>query len=299
MACLVVGATGFVGGQVARGLRERGIFVRALVRGGASHPKSGELREAGVDIVDGDVTRAESLAPACRGIDVVVSTLTSMPTGANDGLRRVDHDGALALIDAAERAGVRKFVYVSYSGNIDQPSPLATAKRDCEERLRASAMQAVILRPSYFAEIWLGPALGFDARSGKARIYGSGDAKVSYISARDVAAFAVAVATHEQAAKTTVLEVGGPDAVSLRQVIATFEQATGREFIVESVPSEALQAQLGATDPLQATFAALTYAYANGDVIDGARETAARYGIELRSVARLASEMARGDSLNA
>ena len=292
MACLVVGATGFVGGQVARGLRERGTTVRALVRGGTSHPKSDELRKAGIDVVDGDVTRPDSLAPACRGIDVVISTVTSMPTGANDGLRRVDHDGALALIDAAERAGVRKFVYVSYSGNIDQPSPLATAKRGCEERLRASAMQAVILRPSYFAEIWLGPALGFDARSGKARIYGSGDEKVSYISALDVAAFAVAAATREQTAKTTVLELGGPQALSLRQVIAAFEQATGRIFSVETVPIEALQAQLGATDPLQATFAALTYAYARGDAIRDALETAASHGIELRSVAQIASEMA-------
>jgi NADH dehydrogenase len=292
MTCLVVGATGFVGGRVARILRERGTSVRALVRGGASHPKSGELRAAGIEIADGDVTRPESLAPACRGIDVVVSTVTSMPTGADDGLRRVDHDGALALIDAAERAGVQKFVYISYSGNIDQPSPLATAKRGCEERLRASAMQAVILRPSYFAEIWLSPALGFDARNGKARIFGSGDAKVSYVSAVDVAAFAVAAAAGKQAAKTTVLELGGPDALSLRQVIATFEKAMGRAFSVETVPIEALQAQLGATDPLQATFAALTYAYAKGDMIEGARETAARYGIELRSVAELASEMA-------
>ena len=292
MPCLVVGATGFVGGQVARSLRERGTSVRALVRGGTSHPKSAELRAAGIEIVDGDVTRPESLASACRGIDVVVSTVTSMPTGADDGLRRVDHDGVLALIDAAERAGVRKFVYVSYSGNIDQPCPLATAKRGCEVRLRASAMQAVILRPSYFAEIWLSPALGFDARNGKARIFGSGNERVSYISAQDVATFAAAVATREQAAKTTVLELGGPEALSLRQVIATFEKATGRMFSAETVPIEALQAQLGAPDPLQATFAALTYAYAKGDVIEGARETAARHGIELRSVARLASEMA-------
>ncbi len=299
MVCLVVGATGFVGGQVARGLREHGTFVRALVRGGASHPKSGELRDGGVDIVDGDVTRPESLASACPGIDTVVSTVTSMPTGANDGLRRVDHDGVLALIDAAERAGVNKFVYVSYSGNVDQPSPLATAKRGCEDRLRASAMQAVILRPSYFAEIWLSPALGFDARNGKARIYGSGDAKVSYISALDVATFAVAVAAREQAAKTTVLEVGGPESLSLREAVALFEKATGHTFSLESVPIEALQAQLGAPDPVQASFAALAYAYAKGDAIEGARETAARYGIELRSVARLASEVARSASLNA
>ena len=85
MACLVVGATGFVGGHVVRGLRERGTPVRALVRGGVSHPRSGELRAAGVDVVDGDVTRPDSLAPACRGIDVVVSVIFTIP-GPTGGL---------------------------------------------------------------------------------------------------------------------------------------------------------------------------------------------------------------------
>jgi hypothetical protein len=51
-------------------------------------------------------------------------------------------------------------------------------------------MQAIILRPSYFMEMWLSPHLGFDPEKGTARIYGSGDAKASYISAFDVAEFA-------------------------------------------------------------------------------------------------------------
>jgi uncharacterized protein YbjT (DUF2867 family) len=183
MPILVAGSTGFVGGEVALRLAQRKLQTRALIRGGAAHPKANRLQDAGIEIVNGDLTLPETLDAACRGIDTVVSTVTSMPSGANDGLRRVDHDGTLALIAAAERAGVKKFVYISYSGNIREESPLETAKRDCENRLLKGPMQAVILRPSYFMEVWLSPALGFDPRSGSARIYGSGEAKVSFISA--------------------------------------------------------------------------------------------------------------------
>ena len=292
MTYLVVGATGFVGGQAALGLRRSSARVRALVRGGAAHPKAGRIVEAGVDVVDGDLTEARSLEAACRGIDVVVSTATSMPTGANDGLRRVDLEGTLALIDAAERAGVGKVVYISYSGNITEPSPLALAKRGCEARLRESPMRTVILQPSFFTEVWLSPALGFDAANGKARVYGPGTAKASYISAFDVAAFAIAAAGRDYLTGTTVLELGGPEALSQLDAIAIFERAKGRAIAREFVPIEVLQAQIGAPDPLQATYAALTLGYAKGDVIENAVETATRHGIELRSVARFAAESA-------
>ncbi|MET1084926.1 MAG: NmrA family NAD(P)-binding protein [Burkholderiales bacterium] len=298
MACLVVGATGVVGGQIALGLRERSAPVRALVRG-ASHPKRQALTDAGIEIAEGDLTLPETLDAACRGAEVVITTATSMPTGANDGLRRVDLEGTMALIAAAERARVRKFVYVSYSGNLNEPSPLGLAKRSCEVRLKDSPMQTVILRPSFFTEVWIGPALGFDVRNGKARIYGPGTAKVSYISAFDVAAFGVAAATQDQEAKTTVLELGGPDALSQLDVVAIFQQAPGRTMALEFVPIEALQAQVGAPDPLQATFAALTLAYAKGDMIEDANGVAERHGVKLRSVAQFASEVAARQSSNA
>ena len=210
---LVVGATGLVGQQIALGLRRQGHRVRALVRGGTRHQKAAPLLSAGVEIVDADLTKPESLPTACAGVETVVSTATSMPHGKDDGLRRVDHDGALALIDSAERAGVRHFVYTSYSGNIRVDSPLETAKRGCEKHLLSSKMRVTILRPSYFTEVWLSPALGFDPANGRARIYGAGDRKVSYISVHDVVAFATAVATNA-AHPSAILEMGGPERMS-------------------------------------------------------------------------------------
>ena len=290
MAILVVGATGFVGQAAALRLRQHGNQVRGLLRGGDTHPEAKDLQAAGVAIVEGDLIRPESLAGACAGIETVVCTATSMPAAANDGLRRVDLEGTLALIEAAERAGVQRFVYISYSGNLRFDSPLETAKRTCEDRLLKGRMQAIILRPSYFMEMWLGPHLGFDPDKGSARIFGSGEAKVSYISAFDVAEFAAATAVKKIDKRQIILEMGGPEAVSQLEAVGVFERTLGKKITAEHVPAEALHQQhQSATDPLQKTFAALMLGYAQGDVIAGARETAEQYGVRLRSVAEYAS----------
>jgi uncharacterized protein YbjT (DUF2867 family) len=289
MSILIVGATGLVGQTAALRLRQGNHQVRGLVRGGATNPKAEGLQAAGVAVVAGDLTRPETLTPACAGIETIVCTATSMPTAANDGLRRVDLEGTLALIEAAERTGVQRFVYTSYSGNLRFESPLETAKRSCEDRLLKGRMQAIILRPSYFMEMWLGPHLGFDPEKGAARIYGSGEAKVSYISAFDVAEFAAAAAVKSEK-NQTILEMGGPDAISQHEAVGVFERALSRKITMEHVPADALDQQhQSATDPLQKTFAALMLGYAQGDVIQGATETAAQYGIQLRSVTEYAA----------
>ena len=289
MSILVVGATGFVGGEIARKLAEQSHEVAALVRGGESHPKAKQLLSAGIEIIAGDLCRAETLADAIKDVETVVCTATSMPSATDDGLRKVDHDGTLALIDVAERQGVEKFVYVSYSGNIRDDSPLETAKRECENRLLASRMEAVILRPSYFMEMWLSPALGFDPANGSARVYGSGNSKVSYISALNVADVGVVAAARKYAEKNAILEMGGPEPLSQLEAVRIFEEALNKKFKVDHVPAEVLQTQHQSSDPLQKTFGALMLAYSKGDVVDGAISVARQHGVALRSVAEYAS----------
>ena len=280
---LVVGATGLVGQQIALGLHRQGRSVRALVRGGTRHEKAASLIAAGIEIVDADLTKPETLSAACAGVETVLCTATSMPHGKDDGLRRVDHDGTVALIDCAERSGVQHFVYTSYSGNIREDSPLETAKRDCEKRLLAAKMRVTILRPSYFMEMWLSPALGFDPANGRARIYGSGEAKVSYISFHDVVAFAVAVAANPSH-PSAFLEMGGPASLSQLDAVKILERALGRKCELEKVALAALEDQHRSSDPLQRTFAALMIGYAKGDPIPGSLETARQYGVTLHSV---------------
>jgi len=290
---LIVGATGSVGGEITRRLAARGLRVAGLVRGGSVHPKANQLTAAGVTTVPGDLANPGSLAPAVKNVETIVCTATSMPTGADDGLRRVDREGTLALIDAAEQHGVKKFGYVAYSGNIREDSPLETAKRQCEARLQSSAIETEVLRPSYFMEMWLSPVLGFEPASGSARIYGSGNAKISYISAFDVAEFAAIAAKRKYSRQHTILELGGPQPLSQLDAARIFERAWNIKLKLHCLPEQALEEQYKSSDPLQKTFAALMLAYAKGDSVDGAQSVARDHGVSLRSVEQYATRSAR------
>ena len=179
----------------------------------------------------------------------------SYSPGQND-LQHVDLEGSKALIDVAKAAGVKHYIYTSFSGNLEIDVPLVHAKRSVEKHLKASGLTYTILRPGCFMEVWLGPAVGFDAANGKVTIYGSGDQPMSWIAIKDVVAFTVESLTNP-AARNATLEMGGPEPVSPHQVVKLFEGVAGKTFEKVYVPVEALKAQMdGATDPMQKSFAA-------------------------------------------
>ena len=124
------------------------------------------------------------------------------------------------------------------------------------------------LQASWFMEAWLSPILGFDYNNAEARIYGSGESKISWVSFKDVAQFAVH-ALDSPAANNTALEIGGPEQLSPNEVIKIFEDVQGKRFSVEQIPVEALEHQKAQTsDPLQESFTGLMIQYAYGDPID-------------------------------
>ena len=88
-------------------------------------------------------------------------------------------------------------------------------------------MTYTILQPTFFMEVWLSPALGFDAAQGTAQVYGSGQHKISWISFQDVAEFAIA-SLDNPAARNAVIELGGPEALSPLEVVKVFEKQSGR-----------------------------------------------------------------------
>jgi uncharacterized protein YbjT (DUF2867 family) len=268
---LVAGATGLVGGQVCAVLASNGESVRALVRSTSSPEKVARLQALGVDVVEADLRDVASLDHACAGAEAVISTVSSMPfayePGVND-IQTTDRTGVTNLIDAAKRAAVQHFVYTSFSGNLDRDFPLARAKRAVEAHLVASGIAYTILRPSFFMEVWLSPAVGFDPGNGTATIYGEGTRPVSYIATKDVEAFAVASLT-APAARNAVLELGGPQALSQLQAVDVFATAASRPIATESVPESALEGQLAeATDDMQKSFISLMLCLATGDPID-------------------------------
>jgi len=290
---LIAGATGMLGGEICRLLAERGDKVRALVRATSNPEKLVELKKLGAELAEGDLKDGASLERACRGAGAVISTASStLARQPGDSIQTVDLEGQMRLVDAAKGAGVRRFVFISFRNNPAIQFPLTKAKRAVEQRLKESGVDYTVLEASYFMEIWLSPALGFDYSSAKARIYGTGQNKISWISFADVAQFTVAALSNDSA-RNMVLEIGGSEALSPLEVVSVFEKETGRKFDVEHVPDEALRAQMArATDPLEQTFAGLMLQYAAGDAID-MRRLLERIPLRLTSVRDYAKRVLR------
>jgi uncharacterized protein YbjT (DUF2867 family) len=290
---LVIGATGMVGGEICYLLTADGKTIRAMVRETSDQARIKKLKELGVQIVHGDLRNSATFEPALQGVTAVITTISSMPfsyvPGEND-IQKVDIEGMLNLIDNAKTAGVQHFVYTSFSGQIDLDFPLRNAKRSVEQHLQKSGLVYTILRPSFFMEVWLTAAVGFDVPNAKVQVCGDGTKPVSYISYKDVAKFAVE-SLENPAAKNAILEFGGPEQLSQLEAVKIFEEMSGRQFEVQLLPEKVLQSQHDeAADPMQQSFSGLMLCVANGDPIymEGVQQA---FPIKLTSVKEYAQNV--------
>ncbi len=112
MTVLVTGATGFLGGYVARRLVASGRRVRALVRDNSA---GAALEQAGVETVRGDINDPPSLGAACRGASAVIHAagLIAYSRAARREMERVNVEGAANVLAACENAGVERLLYIS------------------------------------------------------------------------------------------------------------------------------------------------------------------------------------------
>ncbi len=179
---LVVGATGLLGTEICRRLARRGEKVRGLVRTTSSAEKVDLLRRSGVELCIGDLKDPASLAAACRGVEAVISTASStLSRQPGDSIESVDEAGQLHLVDAAKAAAVHRFVYfVSRLAGIS--FPVAEAKARVENAI--ADMNFTVIQATYFMDVWLSPALGFDYANATARIYGPGTSPISWVTPR-------------------------------------------------------------------------------------------------------------------
>ncbi len=232
---LIVGATGELGGRVVRLLRADGHEVRCLVRAGTD---DAGLREIGASVVRGDLTDPSSLRAACEGADSVIATAAAIArilAGARTPtIRETDEIGMLALVDAAESAGVQRFVYISFPPEGAIGTAMERAKLAVEKRLGTSSMRTVILRSDAFQEIHLAPLGRFDMAAGKVSVIGKGDSRRRWIATDDVAALMAAVAVEPD--PPAILTFGGPEAMSKNEAIALAEQLTNRRMKVQRMP---------------------------------------------------------------
>lgn len=123
----VAGATGYIGGLLCARLREQGRDLRALAR---RPERSPELERIGCEVRAADVLDPATLGPALEGVDVAYYLVHSMGRGSDGDFAARDHAGAENFSAAAEKAGVRRIVYLGGlgEGSMHLDSRHATAR---------------------------------------------------------------------------------------------------------------------------------------------------------------------------
>jgi uncharacterized protein YbjT (DUF2867 family) len=236
---LVVGATGRLGGAVAAKLKASDRALRATYRRAA---QAVSLRALGLAPVKYDMRRAADLTDALNGVTTVFTAVHSLTASAHDSIAQVDTRGHKTLIDAAAERGIRRFVYTSAMGAAaEHPAPLWRAKAEVERHLISSGLDYTILRPSAFMDFHAHELIGRSVLAGKpARILGDGNAKRNFVSVEDVATVAALALTTDGFSRQ-VLDIGGPDNLTDREIAEFYAALAGSPARIQALPPSALR----------------------------------------------------------
>jgi nucleoside-diphosphate-sugar epimerase len=220
---VVAGATGNLGGRIARGLVERGASVRALVRHSTAQDKLERLRELGVTIASVDFSSASQVTPACSGAACVVSALA--------GLRDVIVEAQTVLLDAAIKADVPRFIPSDYSIDFTKFPPGENRnldlRRDFHKRLDKTSIRATTIFTGAFTEMLTGqmPLILFKLK--RVLYWGDADQRMDFTTMDDTAAYTASAALDPSSPR--FLRIAG-DQLSARELTAVVSEVTGEEF---------------------------------------------------------------------
>ena len=220
---VVAGATGNLGGRIARALLARGAGVRALVRHGTPREKFERLRGLGVSTFLVDFRNAPQLAAGCSGASCVVSALA--------GLSDVIVDTQTALLDAAVSAGVARFIPSDYSIDFTKLPPghnrNLDLRRAFHQRLDQAHISPVTIFCGAFADLLTGqmPVILFKPK--RVLCWGDADQRMDFTAIDDTAAFTASAALDLSAPR--FLRVAG-DQLSASELTTVVSEVTGTPF---------------------------------------------------------------------
>jgi len=236
---LIVGASGRLGGTIAKRLLAHGKAVRLMTR---TPSNLVHLKQQGAEVVSGDLRNPASLLSACEGVEQVLAAAHALTGKGDNNPQTVDDAGNRQLIDAARAAGVKHFVFLSILGaSPDAPVEFFRIKYHTEEYLRASGLSFTIIRPSAFMDLWA-QLIGLPIlEQGKTTIFGRGNNPINFVAVEDVARF-VCIAFENSRTRNEVIEVGGPENLTLNQVAETFERVSGRQAKKRHIPLPMMRA---------------------------------------------------------
>lgn len=231
---LVAGGTGFIGSHIVHKLLAKGHRVMVLSR---NPERARRSVPAGVELRAGDVTDTHSLGDALAGVDVVVSAV-QFPNHPVENPRKgftymqVDGEGTVRLANAARTAGVKRFIYLSGAGTREgQTAPWFKAKLKAEAAVRDSRLAYTIFRPSWVygpEDKSLNKFVTFARLLPLIPVIGNGQTKVQPVHVDDLAEVVAASVTMEQAVGKTY-EIGGPQELTMDEIIRTMLKAMGKK----------------------------------------------------------------------
>ena len=231
MSLLIIGGTGTLGRQIVLQALTKGYKVRCLVR---NFRKANFLKEWGVELVYGDLTRPETIPPCLKGITAIIDASTSRPDEL-DSLKKVDWDGKLSLIEAARAAKIKRFIFFS-AQNAEQFDniPLMKLKSGVETKLKQSQIPYTIFRLTGFyqglIEQYAIPILeNFPIWVTNENTY------ISYMDTQDIAKFCLRSLQIPKTINQTFFLSGSKGWVS-SEIINLCEQLAGQEAKVQKIP---------------------------------------------------------------
>jgi nucleoside-diphosphate-sugar epimerase len=268
MTILVSGATGFVGGTITRHLLDSGYGVRAMSRSTgramaefAAH-ESGRraLADGRLTFVQADVTKLATLTAAVEGVDTVIQAAQFAGAPVENpaqGLTymEVDRNGTMNLLEAIAGVygeptagpalarfpnGAPRFVYVSgISVSADSPFSWSQAKWQAEEAIRGSGLDWTIVRGSWAygpTDAALNRILHYSDHLPFVPIFGSGNELLTPLFVEDIGRLLVLVVAESDKGQDTTFGLGGPDLVTLNELLLLALRAMGRRRPILHIP---------------------------------------------------------------
>lgn len=240
---LIVGASSSVGRAAIPMLREAGYPLRLTSR---DPSKLASFAGPHVETMYADLTDRISLSKASKGIEKVLLMAHSLLGRGRYATRQVDESGVCDLIDIAREHKVSHFVMISILGaSPNASSAFFRAKARAEACLMQSGLSYTILRPSAFflphtvlhPQAFFNPerALKEFMAGDKATFFGKGENPRNFVANEDVARFAV-IALTDPSAVNQVIEIGGPQNLTAKQVAGIYSRVTGHEHRINSTP---------------------------------------------------------------
>lgn len=220
---VLAGATGNLGGRIARALLERGATVRAIVRHNSDPDKLEELRKRGAAIAEVDFNNVSEVTDACKGGSCVISALS--------GLREVIVETQTLLLDAAVNAGVPRFIPSDYSIDFSKLSPGTNRnldlRREFQERLERASIAATSILNGMFMDLLTGEAPMILFKLKRVVYWEDADLRLDFTTMDNAAELTAAAAL--DASTPRFLRIAG-DQLSAREMVEVVSEVTGENF---------------------------------------------------------------------